>query len=78
MKVYELLGKYRMCSDALVRLTVVPVGTTANVRYDELRDPPRDGVFALPVQGYDIIDNVMTIYAKGDNEEWERLRSVGL
>lgn len=65
MKVRDLLLKYRMCSDARVRLTVVPVGTTANVRYEELRDPPRDGVFALPVQGFDVIDNVLTIYAKG-------------
>jgi len=65
MKVYELLRKYRMCSDARVRLTIVPVGTTANVRYEELRDPPKDGVFALSVQGFDIINNVMTIYAKG-------------
>lgn len=65
MKVRDLLLKYRMSSDARVRLTVVPVGTTANIRYEELRDPPKDGVFALSVQGFDIIDNVMTIYAKG-------------
>lgn len=65
MKVHDLLRKYRMCSDARVRLTVVPAGTTANVRYEELRDPPKDGVFALSVQGFDIINNVMTIYAKG-------------
>lgn len=65
MKVHDLLRKYRMCSDARVQLTVVPAGTTANVRYEELRDPPKDGVFALSVQGFDIINNVMTIYAKG-------------
>ena len=65
MKVRDLLLKYRMCSDARVCLTVVPVGTTANVRYEELCDPPKDGVFALPVKSFDIINNVMTIYAKG-------------
>lgn len=68
MKVYDLLAKYRLCSDARVRLTVVPVGTTANVRYEELRDPPKDGVFGFSVQSFDVIDNVLTIYAKG---EWK-------
>lgn len=66
MKVCDLLEKYRMCSNAEVRLTVVPVGTTAFIQNAELRDPQKDGVFGQTVQSFDVIDNVVTIYAKGE------------
>lgn len=66
MKVCDFLRKYRICSNAKVRLTVVPVGTTAFIQGAELRDPPKDGVFGQTVQSFDVIDNVMTIYAKGE------------
>lgn len=65
MKVYDFLRKYRLCSNAKVRMTVFPVGTTAFIRDEELRNPPKDGVFGLAVQSFDVIDNVVTIYAKG-------------
>lgn len=66
MKVCDLLEKYRMCSNAEVRLIAFPIGTTAFIRSEELGDPPKDGVFGLTLQSFDVIDNVMTIYAKGE------------
>lgn len=66
MKVRDLILKYRMCSNATMCLTVLPIGTTAFVRGEELRDPPKDGVFGLTLQSFDVIDNVVTIYAKGE------------
>ncbi len=64
MKVYEFLRKYRMCSNARVRIATGLRGTTANVRDEELRFLPEYGVFGLTVKSFDVIDNVLTIHAR--------------
>lgn len=64
MKVCDFLQKYRMCSNAKVRLVMFPSGTAAFIRAKELRNPPKDGAFGLSLQSFDVIDNVVTIYAK--------------
>lgn len=65
MKVRDLLKKYRTCATAPVRLTVVPTGSSALLRKEDIRELPKEmEILNFTVQSFDVIDNVMTIYAK--------------
>lgn len=65
MKVRDLLKKYRTFATTLVRLTVVPIGSSALLRKEDIRELPNEmEILNFTVQSFDVIDNVTTIYAK--------------
>lgn len=66
MKVCDFVKKYRVCSNAKVRLKVSTIGMAIPLKDWDLRCPPQDGLFGLTLQSFDVIDNVVTIYAKGE------------
>lgn len=67
MKVIDLLKKYRMSSNSDVFLESVPDGDFCQLKEDEIRELRPHVFMEMTVQSFEVIDNVLTIYAKGRN-----------
>lgn len=65
MKVIDLLKKFRLCSNADVFLESVPGGEFCQLKEDEIRELRPSAFMEMTVQSFDVIDNVLTIYARG-------------
>lgn len=62
VKVIDLVGKYRICSNSKVFVRYGATGDTIELKINNLKSLTPDSVMAMKVNSFDVIDNVFTIY----------------
>ncbi|MGN6715424.1 hypothetical protein [Anaerocolumna jejuensis] len=68
MKVIDIVGKYRMCSNSDVFVQYGSTGDMLELTKANLKGLTPDSVMMMKVNGFDVIDNVLTIHVGSETK----------